>query len=63
MIDLPSLFVLAGILFGLVAGDAALYGDTLRVQIAVPKEAPASALDEIEAAYPENPRANLRTVL
>ncbi len=37
MIDLPSLFVLAGILFGLVAGDAALYGDTLRVQIAVPQ--------------------------
>lgn len=34
-----------------------------RVQIMVPKEAPASALDSIEAAYPENPRANLRTVL
>jgi molecular chaperone DnaJ len=34
-----------------------------RVQIAVPKEAPANAVDAIEGAYKENPRANLRTVL
>ena len=45
-------------------GKDAGYGDHYyRVQIAVPKEAPAAALDSIEAAYPENPRANLRTVL
>ena len=35
MPDLTSLFIIAGILFGLLAGDAAIYGDTLRVQIAV----------------------------
>jgi hypothetical protein len=35
MIDFSSLFIIAGILFGLLAGDAAIYGDTLRVQIAV----------------------------
>ncbi len=45
-------------------GKDAGYGDHYyRVQIAVPKEAPASALDSIEAAYAETPRANLRTVL
>ena len=35
MIDFTSLFIVAGILFGLVVGDAAIYGDTLRVQIEV----------------------------
>jgi hypothetical protein len=35
MIDFTSLFIIAGIVFGLLAGDAAIYGDTLRVQIAV----------------------------
>lgn len=45
-------------------GKDAGYGDHYyRVQIAVPKEAPSSALDAIESAYGENPRANLRTVL
>lgn len=45
-------------------GKDAGYGDHYyRVQIAVPKDAPASALDAIESAYGENPRANLRTVL
>ena len=45
-------------------GKDAGYGDHYyRVQIAVPKEAPAGALDAIESAYGENPRANLRTVL
>jgi molecular chaperone DnaJ len=45
-------------------GKDAGYGDHYyRVQIAVPKEAPADALDAIESAYGENPRANLRTVL
>ncbi|HEX3108372.1 MAG TPA: J domain-containing protein [Thermoanaerobaculia bacterium] len=45
-------------------GKEAGYGDHYyRVQIAVPKEAPADALDAIESAYAENPRANLRTVL
>lgn len=34
-----------------------------KVQIAVPKEAPASALDEIEKQYAENPRANLKASL
>lgn len=45
-------------------GKEAAYGDHYyRVQIAVPKEAPAEALDAIDAAYAENPRAGLRTVL
>jgi molecular chaperone DnaJ len=45
-------------------GKDAGYGDHYyRVQIAVPKEAPGDALDAIEAAYAENPRAGLRTVL
>lgn len=40
------------------------YGDHYyRVQIAVPREAPAEAIEAIEAAYKENPRAGLRTVL
>ncbi len=34
-----------------------------RVQVIVPHEAPADAVEQIEAAYRENPRANLRTVL
>jgi len=34
-----------------------------RIQVHVPSEAPADALDAIEAAYRENPRANLRTAL
>jgi len=34
-----------------------------RIQIHVPTEAPAEAVDAIEAAYKENPRANLRTAL
>ncbi len=37
MIDFPSLIILGGLLIGFVAGDAALYGDSLRVQIAVPQ--------------------------
>lgn len=35
MIDFTSLFIIASVMFGLVVGDAALYGDTLRVQIDV----------------------------
>jgi hypothetical protein len=38
MIDFTSLFIVASILFGMVIGDAALYGDTLRVQIAVAQD-------------------------
>ena len=34
-----------------------------RVEIHVPRDAPRSAVDEIEKAYPENPRAALRTAL
>ena len=34
-----------------------------RIQIVVPPEAPASVIEELEAAYRENPRANLRTAL
>jgi molecular chaperone DnaJ len=34
-----------------------------RIQIHVPADAPADAVDAIEAAYKENPRANLRTSL
>jgi len=34
-----------------------------RIQVVVPPDAAADALDAIEAAYPENPRANLRTSL
>jgi hypothetical protein len=33
------------------------------VQIAVPRDAPAEAVEAIEKAYAENPRANLKTVL
>jgi len=45
-------------------GKDAGHGDHYyRVQISVPKEAPANAVDAIEGAYKENPRANLRTVL
>jgi len=35
MIDFTSLFIIAGLLFGLLAGDAAIFGDTLTVRIAV----------------------------
>lgn len=35
----------------------------VRLQVMVPPEAPAEALDAIEAAYVENPRANLRSSL
>lgn len=34
-----------------------------RIQIIVPTEAPADAVEKLEAAYRENPRANLRTTL
>jgi molecular chaperone DnaJ len=34
-----------------------------RIQIIVPPSAPNDAVDGIEAAYPENPRANLKTAL
>ena len=34
-----------------------------RIQIVVPPEAPEDAVRSIEAAYPESPRANLRTAL
>ena len=40
------------------AGD--LY---VRIQIVVPPEAPPEAIEQIEAAYAQNPRANLRTAL
>ena len=40
------------------------YGDEYyRIEIHVPKEAPSDAIDKIEAAYAENPRANLKTAL
>jgi DnaJ-class molecular chaperone len=34
-----------------------------RIQIVIPPEAPAEAIEQIEAAYRENPRASLRTAL
>jgi molecular chaperone DnaJ len=34
-----------------------------RIQVQVPSAAPDEAVDAIETAYPENPRANLRTAL
>lgn len=34
-----------------------------RVLITVPREAPADAIEKIEAGYPENPRANLKVTL
>src|SRR6476620_6663829 len=49
MIDLPSLFIAFGLLFGFVAGDAALYGDTLRVQIAVPQNVSNAGFNEASA--------------
>jgi hypothetical protein len=33
------------------------------VLIVVPKDAPAAAVEQIEAAYQESPRANLKTAL
>jgi molecular chaperone DnaJ len=40
------------------------YGDEYyRVEIHVPRDAPADAVDKIEAAYEANPRANLKTAL
>jgi molecular chaperone DnaJ len=35
----------------------------VRIQVVVPPEAPAEAVEAIEGAYKENPRANLRTTL
>src|SRR5579883_694628 len=37
MFDFTSLFLWGALFLGVVAGDAALFGDTLRVQIAVPQ--------------------------
>jgi len=34
-----------------------------RIQVFVPAAAPAEAVDAIEAAYPENPRVNLKASL
>jgi DnaJ-class molecular chaperone len=34
-----------------------------KIQVVVPTEAPAEAVDAIEQAYRENPRANLKTTL
>jgi hypothetical protein len=34
-----------------------------RILVAVPPTAPDEAVDAIEAAYPENPRTNLKTAL
>jgi DnaJ-class molecular chaperone len=40
------------------------YGDEYyRIEVHVPREAPSDAIDKIEAAYPQNPRANLKTAL
>jgi DnaJ-class molecular chaperone len=40
------------------------YGDEYyRVEVHVPREAPDEAVDQIEAAYDENPRAKLKTAL
>lgn len=35
----------------------------VRIQVVVPPDAPAEAVEQLEAAYRENPRANLRTAL
>lgn len=35
----------------------------VRIQIVVPPSAPDTAVEELEAAYPESPRANLKTAL
>jgi len=45
-------------------GKDAGYGDHYyKVQVMVPKSAPADAVDAIDSAYTENPRANLKTGL
>lgn len=45
-------------------GKDAGYGDHYyRVQVFVPREAPADAVEKIESAYGENPRLKLKTVL
>jgi hypothetical protein len=38
MLTLNSLFLMAGLLFSVVTGNAAMFGDTLRVQITVPNK-------------------------
>src|SRR6266542_4423644 len=49
MIDFTSLFIIAGVLFGLLAGDAVMYGDTLRVQIAVAQNVSNAGFTEASA--------------
>ncbi len=49
MIDFSSLIVLTGLLFGFLAADEAIYGDTLRVQIAVPQALTNAGFSEASA--------------
>jgi hypothetical protein len=49
MFDFTSLFLIAGIMFGLLAGDAAIYGDTLRVHITVPQSISSAGFTEASA--------------
>jgi hypothetical protein len=49
MPDFTSLFIIASIVFGLLAGDAAIYGDTLRVQISVAQSLSNAGFNEASA--------------
>ena len=49
MLDLTSIFVIAGIFLGLVVGDAALFGDPVQVQISVPSKVSATGFTETAA--------------
>jgi len=49
MLDLTSLVLFAGLFIGLVVGDAALFGDTLQVQIAVPAKVAQTGFTEAAA--------------
>ena len=48
-IDLTSLLVLAGVLIGLVAGNAAMYGDTLSLRIGVSQKLAQNGFDSSAA--------------
>jgi len=49
MLDLTSLVLVAGLFIGLVVGDAALFGDTLQVQITVPAKVAQTGFTEAAA--------------
>jgi hypothetical protein len=49
MLDFTTLFIIAGLAIGILAGNAAIYGDTVRVQIAVAQSLNAAGFTEASA--------------